>query len=386
MKVFTLIRLVLLIAVLVSTMVACGEKKFDEQLASQLQASLEDAVQSQETVWPGALLRVSSPDIGTWSGAAGLADVEAATPMQPDNQFRGGSLTKPFISVVVLQLVEEGQFSLDDPMTSVLPESVTTKFANSDEITVRMLLSHTGGMPEFLDLAMPHIVADLQRVWQDDEWLDFAAAQEPWFAPGEAQAYSNTDYILLGLVIEQATGQTWRQEVRERILEPLKLENTLLPEPGDISSPPNQAHGYVDLGAGLVDVTEAGVDPSMASASGGQALITTAEDLDRFLKALLAGELFQNGETLEEMQTFVPWPESVPLSTWVKGYGLGLMKVEYSGGIEAIGHSGTSADFNSFVFHLPDQGITISGAVNFPADGEAVFDPLMQDALNILVK
>ena len=385
MKVFTLIRLVLLIVVLASTMVACGEKEFDEQLASQLQASLEEAVQSQETVFPGALLRVSGPDIGTWSGAAGLADVEAATPMKPDNQFRAGSLMKPIISVVVLQLVEEGQFSLDDPMTSVLPESVTAKFANSDEITVRMLLSHTGGVPEFIDLAMPHIVADLQRVWQDDEWLDFAAAQEPLFAPGEAQGYSNTDYILLGLVIEQATGQTWREEVRERIFEPLKLENTLLPEPGDITSPPNQAHGYVDMGAGLVDVTEAGVDPSMASASGGQALITTTWDLDRFLKALLAGELFQNAETLEEMQTFVPWPEGNPISPWVDGYGLGLMKVVYPGGIEAIGHSASSADFSAFVYYLPDQGITISGAVNFP-DDVAAYDPLMQRALDILVK
>jgi D-alanyl-D-alanine carboxypeptidase len=305
--------------------------------------------------------------------------------MKPDNQFRAGSLMKPIISVVVLQLVEEGQFSLDDPMTSVLPESVTAKFANSDEITVRMLLSHTGGVPEFIDLAMPHIVADLQRVWQDDEWLDFAAAQEPLFAPGEAQGYSNTDYILLGLVIEQATGQTWREEVRERIFEPLKLENTLLPEPGDITSPPNQAHGYVDMGAGLVDVTEAGVDPSMASASGGQALITTTWDLDRFLKALLAGELFQNAETLEEMQTFVPWPEGNPISPWVDGYGLGLMKVVYPGGIEAIGHTGTAVDFISFVYYLPDQGITISGAGNV-ADVEAGFDPFLQSALDILVK
>jgi hypothetical protein len=82
-----------------------------------LQVSLEDAVQSQETLWPGALLRVSSPALGTWSGAAGLADIEEATPMRADNQFRRGSLTKPFVSVVVLQLVEEGKFSLDDPMT-----------------------------------------------------------------------------------------------------------------------------------------------------------------------------------------------------------------------------------------------------------------------------
>jgi len=385
MKVWKLIGIALVMVIMASMMTACGEKVFDEQLASQLQASLEDAVQSQETVWPGALLYVSSPNLGTWSGAAGLADVEAATPMKPDNQFRGGSLTKPFVSVVVLQLVEEGRFSLDDPMTSVLPESVTAKFANSNEITVRMLLNHTGGMPEFLDLAMPHILADLQRVWQDDEWLDFAAAQEPWFAPGEAQGYSNTDYILLGLVIEQATGQSWREEVRERIIEPLNLENTLLPEPGDKSSPPNQAHGYVDMGAGLLDVTEAGVDPSMAGASGGQSLITTAEDLEQFLKALLSGELFHNAETLEVMQTFVPWPDGNPLSPWIDGYGLGLMKVEYPGGIVAIGHSGTSADFNSFVFYFPDQDITMSGAVNY-RDAIACFSQLMQRALDILVK
>ncbi len=341
-KAYRWISLVLAIVLIVSAVVACGtEKEFDKQLASQLQASLEDAVQSQEIVWPGALLYVSSPDLGTWSGAAGLANVEAATPMRPDNQFRAGSLTKPFVSVVVLQLVEEGRFSLDDPMTSVLPESVTAKFANSNEITVRMLLNHTGGMPEFLNLAMPHIIANPQRVWEDDEWLDFAAAQEPMFAPGEAQGYSNTDYILLGLVIEQATGKSWREEVRERIIEPLNLENTLLPEPGDISSPPNQAHGYNDLGAGLVDMSELGVDPSMAAASGGQALVTTAADLALFLKALLAGELFQNAETLEEMQTFVAWPEGNPISPWVTGYGLGIMKAEFPNGIEAIGHSGT---------------------------------------------
>ena len=120
MKVFKFISLSIMIVIMVSSMVACGEKEFDKQLASQLQASLEDAVQSQETVFPGALLRVSSPELGTWSGAAGLADVEAATPMRPDNQFRGGSLTKPFVSAVVLQLVEEERFSLDDPMTSCL--------------------------------------------------------------------------------------------------------------------------------------------------------------------------------------------------------------------------------------------------------------------------
>jgi D-alanyl-D-alanine carboxypeptidase len=350
-----------------------------------LQASLEDAVQSQETFWPGALLRVNSPGLGIWSGAAGLADIDEATHMRPDNQFRGGSLTKPFVSTVVLQLVEEGRFSLDDPMTSVLAENITSKFANSSNITVRMLLNHTGGIPEFIGVAMPQILENPQRVWRDDEWLGFAAAQESLFDPGEAQAYSNTDYILLGLVIENTTGNTWREEVRQRIVEPLDLDDTLLPEPGDNSSPPDQAHGYNDLGAGLVDITELGIDPSMASASGGQALITTAEDLERFLQALLAGELFQNAGTLDEMQSFVAWPGGNPLSPWITGYGLGIFKVVYPGGIEAIGHSGTSADFNAIVLYFPDQDIAISGAVNFP-DAIGCFDPLVQGVLDILLE
>jgi D-alanyl-D-alanine carboxypeptidase len=186
------------------------------------------------------------------------------------------------------------------------------------------------------------------------------------------------------MVIENATGNTWREEVRQRIIEPLDLEDTLLPEPGDNSSPPNQAHGYNDLGAGLVDITELGIDPSMASASGGQALITTAEDLERFLQALLAGELFQNAGTLAEMQTFVAWPDGNPLSPWITGYGLGIFEVAYPGDIEAIGHSGTSADFNAIVLYFPDQDITISGAVNFP-DAIDCFDPLVQGALDILL-
>jgi CubicO group peptidase (beta-lactamase class C family) len=139
------------------------------------------------------------------------------------------------------------------------------------------------------------------------------------------------------------------------------------------------------MGAGLVDITELGIDPSMASASGGQALITTAEDLEQFLEALLAGELFQNAGTLDEMQTFVAWPEGNPLSPWITDYGLGIFKVVYPGGIEAIGHSGTSADFNAIVLYFPDQDITISGAVNFP-DGVACFDPLVQGALDILLE
>jgi CubicO group peptidase (beta-lactamase class C family) len=332
--------------------------------AELLQRVLEAAVESPDTSYPGVVLHVSSPQLGSWTGAAGMGDIETNIPMSPHDKFRAGSLTKPFIAAVVLQLVEEGRFSLDDPMTAVLPESITGKFADSDQITVRMLLNHTGGLPDFMDLAGPEIMANLTKSWEAEEFLDFAAAQEPWFAPGEAQRYSNTDYTLLGMIIEEATGQSWREEMRQRIFEPLNLENTLLPEPNDTTIPGDHARGYADFGAGLVDATEL-ANASVVGAAGGQSMVTNAEDLSRFMNALVAGELFQEAGTLDEMLTFVEFSKDHPLSVVLTGYGLGLAKASFGDGIEGIGHSGdTEGGYHAFVFHLPDQGLTISGGVN----------------------
>jgi len=298
------------------------DKEFDEELASQLQAALQYAVDSPETEYPGAVLHVSSPELGTWTGSAGLGEIETNTAMRADDRFRAGSLTKPFIAVIILQLVEEGLFSLDDPLPAVLPESVTGKFANSNKMTVRMLLNHTAGLPDFMNLAGPEIMAAPPgKVWTEEEFLDFAAAQEPWFAPGEAQGYSNTDYLLLGMVIEEATGRSWREEFRERIIEVLALDNTVLPEIDDRTIPGDYAHGYADFGTGVMDVTEM-VTASVVGAAGGQSLVTTPEDLARFMDAALAGELFQQDDTLDEMLTWVDWPDGNPLSPYLVSYGL----------------------------------------------------------------
>jgi D-alanyl-D-alanine carboxypeptidase len=382
---------------LASAVIACGEdeeKQFDEELASQLQAALEAAVASPDTDYPGAVLHVSSPELGTWTGAAGLGEIATDTAMRPDDKFRAGSLTKPFISVITLQLVEEGLLSLDDTLPEVLPESVTGKFPNTDRITVRMLLNHTSGLPDFMDLAGPEILAVVlggpgvepnpDKVWTEEEFLDFAAAQEPFFAPGQAQGYSNTNYLLLGMIIDEATGRTWRQEFRERIIEKLDLEDTLLPEVDDRTIPGDYAHGYDDFGTGVVmDATEM-ANASLVGAAGGLSLITTPGDLARFMDAVLAGELFQQDETLDEMLTWVDWPDGNPLSPYVASYGLGLIKADFGSGIEGIGHNGnTNGGYHAFVFHLPDQDITISGGFN--TEGYQITYLLIPSVLEILV-
>ena len=308
--------------------------EIDEDLAAQLQAVLEAAVASPETNYPGAVLHVSSPELGSWTGAAGLGNTETNSAMQPHDKFRASSLTKPFISVVILQLVEERLFALDDLMTSVLPGSITGKFANTDQITVRMLLSHTAGMPEFIELAFPEIIAKPEKVWTAEEFLDFASTQEPWFTPGELVGYSNTDYTLLGMIIEEATGKSWREEIRERIFEPLNLENTLLPDPSDMTIPGDHARGYADLGGGIMDATEI-VNASVVGAPGGHSMVTNAEDLSRFMDAVMTGKLFQEPGTLIEMLNSpdVGW-FSNPDENLFSGYSLGLMEVDFGSGFE----------------------------------------------------
>jgi D-alanyl-D-alanine carboxypeptidase len=293
--------------------------------------------------------------------------------MRPEDTFRAGSIVKMFVAAAVLQLAEQGEFALDDPLPAVLPQDVVARLADADRITVRMLLNHTSGIPEYAgEEFYRSVIADPHRVWQVEEFLDLAAAQPRQLEPGEAYAYSNTDYNLLGLVIEEATGESWRDVVGERVIDRLELEHTSLPEPGDVSIGDEEAHGYELVDGELRDVSD--VDPSMAGAAGGQALLTTTEDLTRFVDALLAGELFEQPETLEEMLTFVP-ADDVPAKV---GYGLGIERYELPGGVEMIGHLGTGAGYRAWIGRLPAQEIDFAMVITNPDDPTTVLMPALE--------
>ena len=360
-----------------TALAACGggeeEERVSDPLGRQLQQVVDDAVRNPETTFPGTALHVSHPELGTWSGAAGEGRLEPATPMQPADAFRAGSIVKPFISTTILQLVEEGKISLDDPLSQVVPGDVAARFAGADRITVRMLLNHTSGIPEYADDEFDAMVAaDPRHVWTVDEFLDRAAAQPPTGAPGERYAYSNTNYNLAGLVIEQATGRPWREAVRERIIDRLDLEHTSLPEPGRAAVARDAAHGYERVNGELIDLSE--VDPSMADAAGGHALRTTTEDLSTFLHALLAGELFEHPGTLGEMLTFVEATDS----PGKVGHGLGIERYVVPGGVEVIGHAGRTAGYFAFVGRLPAQDVDLAMAITSPDDPMPVIMPAVE--------
>jgi D-alanyl-D-alanine carboxypeptidase len=361
-----------------ATPVARSEEAIDPVLARRLQQALDDAVAASNGAIPGALLHVASADHGRWAGAAGLRQLDPALPMRPDDRVGAGSVVKPFVATTVLQLVEAGAFPLDAPLPAVLPAEVTERFPDAAAITVAMLLGHRSGLPEWHSPAVATAAArDPGRVWTDDEFLALAAAQEPLFPPGTAYAYANTNYTLLGRVIEHATGRGWREEVTDRVIEPLALRATALPAPGDRSLGGPHAHGYAAVNGELVDVTT--VDPSMAGAAGGNALITSGADLVRFLDGLLAGRLFQRPETLQAMLDFQP-AEGEPGQV---GYGLGLLQRVLPGGIETIDHLGGGVGFRAYVARLPRQEVTLAIAFNSRADPAPLLLPVLAAVANL---
>ena len=247
------------------------------------------------------------------------------------------------------------------------------RFHDAPQISVRMLLDHRSGIPNWLTPAVNEEIArHPAKVWKVSEFLDLAAAQPPLFRPGTRYSYSNTNYNLLGLIIEHLTGHSWRHEVSQRVIGPLGLHGTSLPAPGHRSLPNPHAHGYDQLNGRRIDLTA--VDPSMCGAAGGSALVTTVQDLARFLDELLKGRLFRCRETLRQMLAFLPAPDA----GGQVGYGLGIERRLLPGGVEAIGHLGSTAGYRSYVARVRPPNVTVALALNWEDDPTPVLIPAVK--------
>jgi D-alanyl-D-alanine carboxypeptidase len=236
-----------------------------------------------------------------------------------------------------------------------------------------MLLNHRSGIPEWESPAIEEqIFRDPAKVWRVSEFLDLAAAQPPVFAPGTGFFYSSTNYNLLGLIIERITGRSWRREVTRRVIRPLHLTGTDLPAPGDRSIKGSHMHGYGEFDGKTIDVTR--VDPSFAGAAGACALVTTVQDLARFLDALFRGRLFRHRATLRQMLDLAPAQGEGGLV----GYGLGIEQYALPGGVELVGHLGGTAGYRSFVGRVRPLGVTMTFALNAQDDPTPLVIPAVQ--------
>jgi D-alanyl-D-alanine carboxypeptidase len=271
---------------------------------------------------------------------AGVADLATGQPMRPWDRVHIGSTTKSFVATVVLQLVAEGRLSLDDSVQKWLPGVIHGHGYDASRITVRQVLQQTSGLRDYVSDPLFQTPQGLGRTWRPRQLvaiaLNLGRPQPGWY-------YSNTNYIVLGMLIQKVTGQSPITEIRRRILIPLRLRDTSFPLT-DRRIPGPHAHGYY----GSLDVTTM-VDPSAAWTAG--AMISTADDLARFYRALLTGRLLPPDEQRELTSTI---PVNDPGELFAEHYGLGLYRVDLSCGT-AWGHDGKyPGGFVTFAYTSPD--------------------------------
>ena len=294
---------------------------------------------------PGVLALVDDGPGPAWTGASGQARLDPRVPLRGSARFRVGSITKTMIATVVLQLVGAGTLRLDDSVERWLPGLVP----NGVAITVRQLLNHTSGIFNYTDdpAFLGALFTDPTQTRSPQSLVAVATAHPPLFPPGAGWSYSNTNYILAGLIIQAATGHSPQRELNRRIFTPLGLHGTSFPVT-DRGITGYHAHGYLLPGNPFVptsqplDVTTL-INPSWAWTAG--AVISTAGDLARFYGALLGGRLLSPA-LLTQMET------TVPINP-VFGYGLGLYSTRTVCGT-VWGHNGSVPGYNSVALNSRD--------------------------------
>lgn len=342
--------------------------------AGQDRPELREAMQAYvDSGFTGIQLRVHD-ERGEWVGSAGARRLGESAKPPTNGRFRVGSVTKTFTATVVLQLVAEGQVGLDAPVADYL-----TQFTLDRRITVRMLLQHTSGVFNHVGDFDPSGAYVPGIPWSGKEWVDnrfhtyrpedlvrFALSKPLKFTPGANWSYSNTNYILARLLIEKVTGHSYVEETKRRILRPLGMSGTMMP--GTSSEIPGpRAHAYYryeDAGQEkTVDITRQ--NPSWVSAGGD--MISTTQDLHRFISALMGGKLVP-GPLLDQMRT--PYPEV--------GYGLGLFVQDGTApsspfpkpscGVTVVHHNGSVQGFGTLMYSTPDGRTTLTASLNYVDD------------------
>ncbi|MEU4300523.1 serine hydrolase domain-containing protein [Kitasatospora aureofaciens] len=347
-----------------------------DQDRPELRQAIEEIVESGVL---GVQLLVTD-ERGEWVGSAGARELGSGAGPLTDGHFRIGSSTKSFVAGSVLLLVAEGRIELDAPAAQYLPA-----FGLDGRITVRMLLQHTSGVfshtGELLadGTVVPGVawqgkawVDDRFRTYRPEELVRLSLSKEPRFAPGEGWSYSNTNYVLARLVIEEVTGRSFAEELQRLILGPLGMTGTVAPGASPELPEPHH-HSYYRYQDGgqerTLDVTRH--NPSWVAAGGD--MISTTRDLHTYFSALMGGRLLP-AELLGEMRT----PEATI------GYGLGVFAQETEGGT-VYHHNGATIGSAALMYGSADGSRILTAGLNYVDDADLSLAGAFQKAQQLLV-
>jgi len=344
---------IILFTAILTTLTSCSSSD-QHPIEQRLQETLDREIQKYGV--RGVSAAVIFPDKKVWTGVSGIShDIVL---IEPDMPFAIGSITKNVVAALILNLTEEGVLSLDDSLSKWLPSYPLV----DSTITIRQLLNHTSGIFMFWDnqKIWDDLKKDREKVWTPEEVLSYI--QEPYFAPGEGWRYSNTNYLLLAMIIEKATGSNLSTEFRERFWQPMDITNAYLSIEEDI--PDHQAHVYGDNfnnDGSDIDLTFLPRASHESITYGSSGIFITAEDLARWCHALFEGEVLQQ-QSMDEMMQFV----DIGFGSKKRGYGLGveLFVKRISSGERAIGHSGANIGTSAYMVHLPEHHVSVVVMVN----------------------
>ena len=316
-----------------------------EQLGSALAGVLDQQIVTYEI--PGASAAVIFPDGSSWTYGTGLARLDPAQPAAADTLYSVGSITKTFVTAAIMELAQDGALSIDDPLSTWMPD-----FPNAAQITLRQLLGHTSGVADFFESPDYNalVINDPSHGWTPQEVLDKLVGA-PYFAPGTGYHYSNTGFLLLGMVIEQVSGESLGDVLSGRFLGPLGLSKTYFQGSG--APPAGAAVGHsattgLDISDGT-DYRPTLSEGTIAWAAGG--IVSDAADIANWGRALYGGGLV-SPDSLAQMEDYNYAPASL------QSYGLGT-RTRLFGTERLFGHSGTLRGFYGAMWQFPDSDLTI---------------------------
>jgi len=330
---------------------------FSPKIRKELYQLMENSMKKYDAL--GMTLGVWIPGRGAYVEGEGISDLVAGSKIKVSDKFRIGSMTKTFTATVILQLVDEGSLSLDDRLNKFEPH-----ISNGKNITVRELLNMTSGLYNYTEIPWVEkkFMQDRFTKWEPEQLVDAAIDYRPYFRPGKGFHYSNTNYVLLGLIIQKVTGNPVGVEFKNRIFDKLKLKKTLFPVTSKIAGP--HIHGYMKENGKWVDWTEQNV--SWAWTAG--AIISNMYDMKKYIKALSDGTFLS--PKLQE-QRLTDWVEmsKKPQLKSIK-YGLGCFTDQ-----GFVGHNGGLPGYVNLAMYNPKDGTIIAFMLNTqPDEGDATLE------------
>lgn len=309
-------------------------------------------------------------DFGTWLGSGGYADIKSNVEMQPGNQFLIASISKTFTATAIYTYVDEGVLSLEDPVNKWIDKSITDKIDNANECQIKHLLSHRSGLHDIYTVKMNMDMYNrADNNWSQEKLLEYVYGKKAYFNVDKDYGYSNTNYLLLGMILEKVSGKTLKEVYQERIFNPLNLQSAHYGI-GNDKAPDGIVKGYEDLyGNGrYIEAQDFYMDEIGVGGDGGIAI--NAYELGKFMDELVNGNIISNN-SLIDMRNWFDIDVYSGSDQTKNGYGLEYYEKEYG---DAYGHQGGITGFSSEMYYYPEHNVTMVLLFNFAVATQKTYD------------